>query len=396
MELPFRHTLLAPWITDGRAHLAIGPDVVPVRGDARWSVRSATLRGGMRDGVDVVEVDNGLLSFSVLPTRGMGIWKGRCGRLRLGWDSPVAEPVHPSLVNSEERGGLGWLRGFNEWIVRCGLGSMGAPGPDTMTDNNGNTAETFLPLHGHIANTPAHTVSVEVAEEGIVVRGVVDEAYMFGPVLRLTTEIRTGFYSNELEIRDTVTNRSANPAEYQLLYHANYGAPLLEAGAQLVAPSTRVAPRDPQAAGAVADYATYGAPTPGFVEEAFWHELAGRQGTGETLVLLRDAAGENGASLRFSLEALPCFTQWRNTADRADGYVTGLEPATGFPNPRRFEREKGRVPVLGPGESRTTSLVAAAHTDAESVAAVAKAVAKLVPPDGPRVDTVPQPDWSPV
>jgi len=222
MELPFRHTLLAPWITDGRAHLVIGPDVVPVRGDARWSVRSATLRGGMRDGVDVVEVDNGLLSFSVVPTRGMGIWKGRCGRLRLGWDSPVAEPVHPSLVNSGERGGLGWLRGFNEWIVRCGLGSMGAPGPDTMTDNNGNTA------------------------------------------------------------------------------------------------------------------------------------------------------------------------------DRADGYVTGLEPATGFPNPRRFEREKGRVPVLGPGESRTTSLVAAAHTDAESVAAVAKAVAKLAPPDGPRVDTVPQPDWSPV
>ncbi len=35
-----------------------------------------------------------------------------------------------------------------------------------------------------------------------------------------------------------------------------------------------------------------------------------------------------------------------------DGYVTGLEPSTGFPNNRRIERKAGRVPKLGPGESR--------------------------------------------
>ena len=40
------------------------------------TVSKRTLRGGLRDGVDLVEVTNGDLSFSVLPTRGMGIWKG--------------------------------------------------------------------------------------------------------------------------------------------------------------------------------------------------------------------------------------------------------------------------------------------------------------------------------
>ena len=38
-------------------------------------VRRSTLQGGLGDGVDVVRVNNGRLSFDVLPTRGMGLWK---------------------------------------------------------------------------------------------------------------------------------------------------------------------------------------------------------------------------------------------------------------------------------------------------------------------------------
>ena len=41
------------------------------------------------------------------------------------------------------------------------------------------------------------------------------------------------------------------------------------------------------------------------------------------------------------LEELPCFTLWKNTAAEADGYVTGLEPGTNFPNLRSFERFVG-------------------------------------------------------
>ena len=36
-----------------RVSLAAGPD---------WSIRNGTLHGGLRDGVDVIEVDNGVLS----------------------------------------------------------------------------------------------------------------------------------------------------------------------------------------------------------------------------------------------------------------------------------------------------------------------------------------------
>ena len=45
----------------------------------------------------------------------------------IGWKSPIAGPVHPSLVSLGEPSGLGWLDGFDEFIVRCGLESNGAP-----------------------------------------------------------------------------------------------------------------------------------------------------------------------------------------------------------------------------------------------------------------------------
>ena len=91
--------------------------------EGNWFVEKRVLRGGPGDGVDVIEVHNGALSFSILPTRGMGIWKGQYNGLDIGWNSPVRGPVHPNLVDLQDRGGLGWLAGFDEVIVRCGLDS---------------------------------------------------------------------------------------------------------------------------------------------------------------------------------------------------------------------------------------------------------------------------------
>lgn len=92
-----------------------------------WYIEKNRLKGGLGDNVDVVKVYNGRLSFTLVPTRGMGIWKGEFDGCFLGWDSPVKGLVHPHYVHLEDRRGLGWLDGFNEWVVRCGLESNGAP-----------------------------------------------------------------------------------------------------------------------------------------------------------------------------------------------------------------------------------------------------------------------------
>ena len=67
------------------------------------------LCGGKQAGVDIIEVNKGRLSFIVVPTRGMSVLKVGDGDVRLSWDSPVKEVVHPQFINLESRGGLGWL-----------------------------------------------------------------------------------------------------------------------------------------------------------------------------------------------------------------------------------------------------------------------------------------------
>jgi hypothetical protein len=366
-------------------------------GAPNWSVSKTTLRGGLSDGVDVVELDNGRFSVSILPTRGMGIWKGTCDGLRLGWDSPVRQPVNPAFVNAMERGGLGWLYGFNEWICRCGLDSNGAPGTDVIIDNQGNRSQAELTLHGRIANLPAHRVEVSVDTSGqgtISVTGIVDETMMFGPSLRLKSTVRTTAGSNRISLIDEITNRRATPAELELLYHINNGPPFLEQEARLVAPVAEVAPRDARAAEGIDQWNVYGPPVTGFVEQAYFFDFVADRDS-RTLALLRNAHGDKGLSVHFDKRQLPYFTLWKNTQAEADGYVTGLEPATNYPNLKTFERKMGRVILLAPVATFTAQVDIAVHSTGQQVAAVEQEINALQARHAPRVHRTPQEKFSP-
>lgn len=382
-----RHDFTLTDVASGRWHdeFALIPSAdLELAGSDFWAIRKQTMRGGLSHGVEVVELDNGLLSLAILPTRGMGIWKGKCGGLDLEWKSPVELPVHPAFVNAHDRGGIGWLGGFNEWICRCGLDLNGPPGPDGT-------------LHGRIANIPAHTVTASIDRTGdgtISVTGIVDESTMFGPNLRLKSTIQTTAGSNEFTVIDEVTNRQGRPAELELLYHINTGRPFLEAGARCVAPAIEVAPRDARAAEGIDDYSTYLPPTAGYSEEVYFFHLA--SGTdGLTTTLLRNAKGDKGLSISFDPRELPCFALWKNTQPEADGYVTGLEPATNFPNLKAFEREQGRVIRLEPGESRSFRLNIAVHATPAEVSAVESKIAELSGGRTPKMHRSPKSGWSP-
>ena len=52
-----------------------------------YSVAKRRLAGGLRDGVDLVEIDNGRLRVAAVPTRGMGLWKAWHGDWEIGWQS---------------------------------------------------------------------------------------------------------------------------------------------------------------------------------------------------------------------------------------------------------------------------------------------------------------------
>src|SRR6516165_6508104 len=358
---------------------AVGNDSLRLATPHDWSIRKRTLRGGLRDGIDLIEVHNGNLSFAVLPTRGMGLWHGEYRGHYLGWRSPVPGPVHPQWVNQTEKGGIGWLAGFDEWLCRCGLASNGPPGEDVVTDKSGRTSKTQLTLHGKIANLPAQFVEVRVNLDPpfeLTVIGQVQESGLFLPNLHLTSTYTTVPGSNRLVIHDMVENRSAQSAELQLLYHCNLGPPFLEAGSRVIAPVREMAPQTPRAAQGIDTYDTFAGPQPGFSEQVYFYDLIGN-GSGRTLAMLYNVPADRGFVLRFNRNELPCFTVWKNTAAIEDGYVAGLGPAINFPNFKNFERNQGRVKLLPPGGRWECNWMLEIHDSSAGVTGVLAEIATL-------------------
>jgi hypothetical protein len=344
-----------------------------------WSVELRRLHGGKQEGVDLVIVDNGVVRITLIPTRGMGIQEARRGDLVLGWRSPVKEIVHPQLVNLQARGGLGWLDGFTEMMCRCGLENNGQPGTDEFITNTGDKSTMELTLHGKIANQPAQEVELIVETEApyrITLRGVVHERMLFGPKLELATELTTTPGADSFTVTDVVTNRGATPQEFEMLYHINLGQPLLGKDATFLAPLEKVVPFNANAARDLATWNRYLGPTAGYVEQVYL--LTPRADvSGKTLAMLRSPDGARAASVRFSTKELPYLTLWKNTGAEADGYVTGIEPGTNYPNKRIVERKAGRVPKLDGGASHRMSLVFGLHSGAVEADAIVREIEGL-------------------
>jgi Domain of unknown function (DUF4432) len=359
-----------------------------------WSLTKRTLRGGRREGVDLIELNNGALSMAIVPTRGMGLWRGRYRGDDLGWTSPVLDgPVNPAFVHLSDRGGLGWLDGFDELLVRCGLENNGAPYEVALPGPDGSIARHVLyGLHGRIANIPAHHVSVHVDDASpheITIEGRVAESTIFLTQVEMTTRISTVPGSNRLVVRDEFVNRADSPGSMQLLYHWNFGPPYLGEGSEFKAPIETLAPRDSRAAGVLDRWSTYGPPEPGFAEQVYLAQLRGQGPEGWTLAMLKAPGGEKAVVLRFQKAQLPCFTLWKNTRGLGEGYVTGLEPGTNFPNPRPFEAARGRVVPLAPGRRFVAETTLEVLDEAEAIAAVEAEIAAIQAHGPSKIHSIP-------
>lgn len=355
-------------------------------GDSGLIVTKRTHNCGVSAGVDELEVSNGDFSFVVIPTRGMSIHKAQFKDDFIGWNSPVNGPVHPAFVDVGEPGGLGWLDGFDELLVRCGLESNGAP------EHDGDTGRLIYPLHGRIGNKPAQKVTVEIDNDEITVTGVVEEIRFHFLKLRMTSVVKLRKGERGFRIKDTVENLSESAAEIQLLYHMNFGTPLLDAGSSILAPVKTIVPRNQHAAESIAKWDNYEAPQPGFEEQVYFFELLAND-DGKAMAMLKNAHGTRGAALRFNKKQLPVFTLWKNTTAEADGTVTGIEPGTNFPNPRSYEGEQGRVVKIAGRGTADFDFEFEYLADEAAVAKSETVVRKLQGDTQPTIHRSPQDGW---
>ncbi|MBI0037875.1 aldose 1-epimerase family protein [Gilliamella sp. B14384H2] len=333
----------------------ISPDAPP------FTIGNVILKGGKQEGSELLTIKSEGLTINLSPTRGLGIVNVEGNGIRLGWDSPVKEIVNPKYMNLESRGGAGWLDGFNEMMVRCGFEWTGhAVQADGM----------MYTLHGRAQNTPVSKLFVEVEEQApytITIRGLIKENAFKKSNFETWVTIRHVPGSKEFTVHDILTNLSDYDRDYQIIYHSNFGTPILEQGAKFVAPVKEISPFNEYAATGLKNWQTYQGPTKGF-DEMVYNIFPYSDANNQTQVMLKSNASDKGVGIAFNTQQLPVLTLWKNTDTLKQGYVTGIEPGTSFAYPVTIEREQKRVPQLGAGKSTEFILTYSLLSNKEEVA----------------------------
>ena len=250
------------------------------------------------------------------PRRGLDLGAAWYRSTPLAWIGPAGEGG---------REGDDWRASWGGGLVTtCGLDNVGAPSEG-------------IGLHGTYTFLPASAVEIDRSPSGVIVRGVVDDPRG----LQVRREIRVT--PGRVELADRAANRADRLLEAPVLYHVNLGWPLWDAGAQVESDAGEIHPRDADAE----PHDPRSAPQePAELPERVWEHV------GAT----RAGVVNHAARLRLEVDFdLPRLWQW---VDPAPGvYALGLEPANCSVLGRAHDRAEGRLPVLAPGDERSTRIV---------------------------------------
>lgn len=307
-------------------------------------VRRLQWTEGVEAGTEHIQVRTAAgLSYYVSASRGLDISLAEFRGAPISWQSANGD-VHPAYY---EANGAEWLRtAAGGLLMTCGLTQAGSPNTD-----NGRA----FGLHGRAHHTPARHVSVSGAWVGdeyeMRVTGVVEETFIFGEHLRMTREICSWLGENRISIRDTVENIGFQTCPHMMLYHFNFGFPLLNETTRITMPTTEVAAREAETP--VEGYSSWQAPDPAYAERVYYHKVKSDSNGWahariETPLFPGTAQGVN-LRLSWSTEHLPRLVQWHMPG--AGAHVLGIEPANCHVGGRADERAKGTLFQLEPGQS---------------------------------------------
>lgn len=306
---------------------------------------------GAEAGTEMIGVRTGAgLAYYVSPSRGMDISLAEFGCVPLSWQSANGD-AHPAYYNPF---GLEWLRtAVGGLLMTCGLTQVGSLGEDGGEP---------LPLHGRAHHLPARHISAQGEWLGdsyeMRLSGTIEETRIFGEHLRLTRTIRSRLGENTITINDVVENVGFAETPHMLLYHFNFGFPLMSEETEIEFPSRNIVARDERTP--VEEYNRWQAPEAGYAERVYYHEALSDEAATVTIrnprFPLADGSATRSLAVRLTWETanLPRLVQWKMPG--AGVHVLGIEPANCHVEGRAAERERGTLVMLQPGETRTYNL----------------------------------------
>ena len=208
-----------------------------------------------------------------------------------------------------------------------------------------------LGLHGRLGAIPARRVAdLSDAERGTIeLRGTLTDAAVLCHKLRIRRTIRASAEHPSLLLTDEVENFGAQDVPLCMLYHINFGYPLLSPEAELLVPDTRRTPLD---AAAERGSPTHIAP-PDVQNVERNYDYTFPPGAESAVVGIWNGAlcGGLGVYIHFDPRQLPHLNEW--VLEAPGDYVAALEPSTCLCKSRSELRRLGALPVLPAGARRT-------------------------------------------
>jgi Domain of unknown function (DUF4432) len=316
-------------------------------------IETSVLDNGAERGVRIAWINTGTgLRYKVIIDRAMDIADAFYNQHSLTWLS------HGGITAPEpfSHRGMNWIRTFGGGLLTtCGLDHVGGP----ETDQYGERG-----LHGIISHMPAEIESIIQPDPingkmEFSISGKIKQTQVFGPSFELKRTISGTLGLAAIQIHDEVTNCANTPAPHMLLYHLNFGWPLVDEGTDLLWQGPWRSPGEVTATKIFREGNNFRkCPPPigshsGTGEEVAFIDIASDQ-AGRCTAGLYNARLNLALAFRFNKKELPWLTNWQHWGKGE--YVTGLEPGTNPPIGQAKARAQNELIFLEPSETRNYSL----------------------------------------
>ncbi len=329
-------------------------------------IETSVLDNGQAKGVRIAWINAGSgLRYKVVIDRAMDIAEAFYKQYNLSWISRSGiTGKYYSEINGNE-----WLKSFSGFMVTCGLSHIGGYEEDDFGQRG---------LHGRINNQPAEITEIvqpdPISDQfEMSLSGVIYESTVFGPHLELRRKISSTIGLPKIKIRDVVTNKGNVDAPHMILYHCNFGFPLIDKNTMIFYDGDCIS------RGSELDNDTFNensnyklVPDP----------IDSHRGNCEAVGFIDIKPDESGLCscglfnprikialvLKFLKSELPWLTNWQHWGKGE--YVTGLEPGTNVPLGQAWARERGNLIFLKPGEERTYNLEITILDDENEIKAI--------------------------
>lgn len=174
--------------------------------------------------INVLFISNGLLTFTVIPERGMDIGEIFLVGEKITWNRSEEYLLHPDNVNLCENGG--WERGFYAAVAALGPEIFGTPDEVRTVHGTGSYSKAIL-----------ESISISWDAEQLCLEGTVPiKGYGATPVYEKDIKILTKYNTTLLVRKDSTRNLTEETQPLDDGYHIQLNGEFLSKGGRYVLP----------------------------------------------------------------------------------------------------------------------------------------------------------------